>query len=165
LREKLLEMSCNPPKPAVKAVETATKPAVESKILESKSAPSAPKPDASVSTDKTAAAKSDPAKADSKPAKADDKAAAAAKAASTDAAVPGTKPPVQFAERSERQASSRKPRMTSKNKTGGGLKLAKAKPQPDLNCPPPTHAGASEPVHPQAPAPQLTDAGNDGMFN
>ncbi|MBI3526718.1 MAG: hypothetical protein HY067_01990 [Betaproteobacteria bacterium] len=160
LREKMLEMACNPLKPAVKPVATATKPAVESKSAETKSPESEP----TVSKGDPSAAKSDPAKADSNPAKAEEKGGAAAQAQSANPVVPRTKP-AQTMKGGERQPYARTARMMSRKKLPPGVKSAKAKPQPDLKCPPPEQAGASEPVQPLAPAPQLTDAGNDGMFN
>ena len=167
LREKLLEMACNPPKPPVRPVETATTPASEHKVVEPKATQPAPKPDASASTDKTATANSVPAKAGSTPAKAGDKAASAAKAMFVAAAAAGANPATPIVMRAPRQAYSGKARMTSKKKASGELKLAlaKATSRPELNCPPPSDAGVAAPLQPQAPAPQLTDAGDDGMFN
>ena len=159
LREKILEMACNPPKPAIKPVATATKPAPETRSAESKS----PEPDASASN-------GNPAKTDSNPAKAGNKAGATAKAAPADAVVPNAKPSAAAVKRFERPPYSRTARMTATKKaTGGlklaGLKLAKARLQPNLKCPPPGPASASEPAWPAPPTPQFTDAGNDGMFN
>ena len=164
LREKLLEMACNPPKPPAKPIETTTKPASEHKVVEPKATQPAPKPDASASTDKTATANNDAAKAGSTPAKAGDKAASAAKAmsvAAVTAVAAGANPATPIVKRAPRQAYSGKARMTSKKKAGGDLKLAlaKAKSRPELNCPPPFDAGVAAPLQPQA------GSGDDGMFN
>lgn len=160
LREKMLEMACHPPKPAVKPVAAATKPAVESKSAETKSPESA----LAVFKGDPGAAKSNPAKADSKPAKAEVNGGTVAKAQSADPVVPRAKS-AQIMKAVARQPYARTARMMSRKKSLAGVKLAKAKPQPDLKCPPPWQAGASEPARPLAPAPQLTDAGNDGLFN
>lgn len=156
LREKMLEMACNPPKPAAKPV---AKPAVEGGSAGAKLPEPAMKSEPAVSKVDPAAAKRDPTKVDSKPAKADDKAAPIPKAQSTDAAIPGARPAVPMVKRAERQAYSRTERMTSKKSSGSAVKLPKAKLQSDLKCSQPGPASTSGPTH------QLTDAGNDGMFN
>lgn len=156
LREKMLEMACNPPNPAVEPV---AKPAADVGSAQAKLPEPAVKSEPAASKVDSAAAQSNPKKVDSKTAKADDKAAAIPKAQSTDAAIPGAGPAVQMVKRAERQAYSRTERMTSKKRFGGAVRLPKARLQPDLKGSRPGPASTSEPTH------QLTDAGNDGMFN
>jgi hypothetical protein len=160
LREKLLELACHPPKPPAKPVAKATKPAVETKSAETKTPESEP----ALSKGDTGAAKSDSGAAKIEPARAGEKGGAAAKAQSADPVVPRARS-AQIMRSAARQPYARTARMMSRKKNPAGVNLAKAKPQPDLNCPPPERAGAAEPVHPLAPALPLTDAGNDGMFN
>jgi hypothetical protein len=160
LREKMLEMACNPPKPAVKPVATATKPAVDAKSAQTKSPDSEP----AGSKGDPSAANGDTAKADSKPAKAEEKGGTAAQAQSANPVVAraGLAPTMKEA---ARQPYARTARMMARKKLAAGVKLAKAKPQPDLKCPPPGQAAAPTPIQPVAPTRQLTDAGYDGMFN
>ncbi len=154
LQEKMLAMACNPPKPALKRAAVAAKPA--------KDAGAASETDLLKSD--SGAAKGDPAKADSKPGKAEETDETVAKAKSADPVAPRKKSSRTM------NAAARQPypstvRMESRKKLPAAVRLAKAKPQADLKCPPPEQAVASRPVQPMTPAPQLTDAGNDGMFN
>jgi hypothetical protein len=141
LREKMLEMACNPPKPAPKRIATATKPDTVAKSAE---------PAAAVSS--------------GKPAKADEKGGAAAQAQSAGPVVPPAKP-AQILKPAGRPPYVRTARMMSRIKSAASLHLAKAKPQADLKCPPPAQAAASDLSQSLASPPQLTDAGSDGMFN
>jgi hypothetical protein len=99
-----------------------------------------------------------------KSAKADEKGGAAAQAQSASSvALPAN--PAHIVKPAGRQPYVRTARMMSRKKSAASLHLAKAKPQPDLKCPPPAQGAASESSQPVAPPPQLTDAGSDGMFN
>ena len=120
--------------------------------------------DARLTVSASAVFKGDPGAAMSDPAKAEEKDGAAAKAKSADPVVPRTKS-AQTISGAARQPYSSTARMMSGKKLPAGVRLAKAKPQADLKRPPPEQAVASKPVQSLAPAPQLTDAGNDGMFN
>jgi hypothetical protein len=146
LREKMLEMACNPPKPAVKPVATATIPAVDAKSAQTKSPVSEP----NVSKGDPGTAKGDPAKADSKPAKAEEKGGAAAQAQFANPVVARARlaPTMKG---TARQPYARTARMMASKKLPAGVKLAKAKPQPDFKCPPPEQATAPTPVQPIAP--------------
>lgn len=167
LREKMLEMACNPPTRAVKPVATATMPAVDAKLAQTQSPVSEPvvsKGDPGAAKSDPGTAKRDPAKADSKPAKAEEKGGAAAQAQSANPVVARARL-AQTTKGTARQPYARTARMMARKKLLAGVKLAKAKSQPDFKCPPPEQATAPTPVQPVAPTPQLTDAGNDGVFN
>lgn len=154
LQEKMLEMACNPPKPARKRAAVAAKPA--------KDAGAASETDLLKGV--PGVAKSDPAKADSKPGKAEETDGAVAKATSVDPVAPRIKSSRTMNE-AARQPYPGTARTMSRKKLPVAVRLAKAKPQGDLKCPPLEQAVASSAVQPMIPAPQLTDAGNDGMFN
>ncbi len=163
LREKMLGMACNPPKPAIKVVVSATKPATETGPAETKSAEPVPKAVTSAPRQDTATPNRDTAKIkDPKTATADDKAQSKARAASADAVVPSAKPGVQLVNMAQRPSRSRTARTLSKKQNDGAVRLAKRKLRPELKCPPPGPVTASGLTR---SGPQFTDASNDGMFN
>ncbi len=158
LREKMLMMACNPPKPEVKPVVAAA--SVPDKPADMKSPESAPKAGAPASKDAAAVAKADAAKKpDAKPGKPDDKVATVKP--ETPVIVAGVKLSMKTAKRVERPRYSRTARAASRKKAVDRLKLARTGPQGVLQCPPGSAvAQGTIPLRPQ-----FTDAGNDGMFN
>jgi hypothetical protein len=157
LREKLYEMACNPPKSVTKPV-AATKPTAEVASAQSKGVES------------TSAGVGVPAKtyidlpaysllkADSKPAKAGEKVGVAAKEHPAKPAAKQQKKPNQL----KTVGHPAHARMISRKSL---IPAKKTKLHPDPACPPVEQVAAPMPVPPVAPSPQITDAGNNGVFN
>ncbi len=165
VREKLLEMACNPPKPVIKPVAIVQAPAMDIGPPAPKSPEPATKPAATVPADK-AAVNADPAKVDAKPAKAVEKLLTTVKESSV-GPPSSAKPTVQVVQRPVRPPHSRSVRVAQKKKLAGGLKTAKSKTvkvklRPDLRCPPPGPVIVSEPA---PPLPQFPLTAGGGMFN
>lgn len=140
LREKLLETACNPPKPDDKAPAVAAKPEAkpESKAMA----------DAGDVTGKSLPAKKAPEKSlikkPIKPVRADAESAA------------------QIMRPIFKRTYTLPPLPPRDHKDRAPAKVAKAKGKQVALCPPQTAGKAANAAH---PASQLTDAGNDGLFN
>jgi hypothetical protein len=139
LREKLLETACNPPKPDAKSPAVAMKPEAnpESKAMA----------DAGDVSGKPLPAKNKTGKLQAK----------AIKPALADAESAG-----QIMRPIFKRTYTLPPLPPRDQKGRAPAKVAKAKGKQVAICPPQTAAGKSAAAH---PASQLTDAGNDGLFN